>query len=267
MCLALIAFHPDHHIPLLIAANRDESHARATLAAHVWSTDPEIYAGRDLVAGGTWMGLTRTGRFALITNFRDPSRVVEDAPSRGALVENFLESNASPDDFLTTLQAQGALYNGFNLVVGDRRNAAYYSNRQDCVRRLVPGVYAVSNHLLDTPWPKLTRTKAAFERLLDHGNTPSAPDIEELLTILRDREPAPDSDLPHTGISLERERLLSSPFVVSPTYGTRSSTVAWFTDKPGCTLHEVRFDAGGNAIGETVLNFEGEYDEQRKSSL
>jgi uncharacterized protein with NRDE domain len=192
---------------------------------------------------------------------------VANAPSRGALVQHFLESEASPDDFLASLETQGPRYNGFNLVVGDTLHAGYYSNRQDGVRRLQPGVYALSNHLLDTPWPKLTRSKDAFERLLAPGEPPQASDVDRILNILRDREPAPDNDLPDTGISLERERLLSSPFIVSPTYGTRSSTIAWLDNEHGGALHEVRFDAGGNAIGETALNFEGKYDEQRNPPL
>jgi uncharacterized protein with NRDE domain len=252
MCLAVLALHQLLDVPVLIAANRDEFHARPTQAAAVWPGEPGLYAGRDLRGGGTWMGVTEHGRFALLTNVRDPARVQANAPSRGELVEAFLRSELAPLAYLTQVQARGAEYNGFNLVVGDTTSAAYYSNREGHPRPLAPGVYAVSNHLIDTPWPKVNRTRGAFERVI--RATPQ-PDVESLYAVLADPTRADDQDLPATGIPLARERLLSSPFIVSPDYGTRASTVlALHADGRG-ELHERRFDPQGQAVGDTDLAF------------
>lgn len=252
MCLAVLALHCVADIPVLIAANRDEFHLRPTLAAAAWPGEPVIYAGRDQQAGGTWMGVSERGRYAIVTNFRDPKHFLVDAPSRGALVEDYLRSDASPVDYLTAVHACDAQYNGFNLIVGDTAQACYLSNRDDKPRQLPSGVYAVSNHLLDTPWPKLTRTKAEFERIL--RSTPQ-PDLTALYANLADRTPADDADLPQTGIPLDRELLLSSPFIVSPNYGTRASTVlALHADGRG-ELHERRFGPDGISLGDSDLAF------------
>lgn len=252
MCLAVLALHHLTGIPVLIASNRDEFHERPAQAASMWPGEPRIYAGRDLRAGGTWMGVNEHGRYAIVTNFRDPQHVLNDAPSRGALVEDFLRSDASPADYLAAVHERDALYNGFNLIVGDIAGACYLSNRDGAPRALPPGIYALSNHLLDTPWPKLTRTKIGFERILQA--TPQ-PDVPALYANLFDRTPADDADLPATGIPLDRERLLSSPFIVSPNYGTRASTVlALHADGRG-ELHERRYSPNGEPVGDSDLAF------------
>ncbi|MGE8656505.1 MAG: NRDE family protein [Achromobacter sp.] len=252
MCLAVLALHTVPGIPVLIAANRDEFHARPTLPAAQWIDAAHVYGGRDALAGGTWMGATTGGRYALVTNFREPGRVLAGAPSRGALVEDFLRGRAAPADYLAAVHATGQAYNGFNLIVGDARGAWYASNRDGVPRPLAAGVYALSNHLLDTPWPKLARTKAAFEQVLAHA---PQPDLPALFSALADRSPADDADLPATGLAPDREKLLSSPFIVSPNYGTRSATVLALRADGTGQLVEKRFAPDGGVTGESALAF------------
>lgn len=252
MCLAVLALHSLPGIPVLIAANRDEFHVRPTLPAAQWADAPAIYAGRDGLAGGTWMGVTSHGRYALVTNFREPGRHLDNAPSRGALVEDFLRGSMAPRAYLADVHRTGQAYNGFNLIVGDSREAWYLSNRDGGPRALAPGVYALSNHLLDTPWPKLARTKAAFMAVLQGR---PQPDLPALYAALADPNPADDGDLPATGLPLDRERLLSSPFIVSPDYGTRSSSVLALHGDGAGQLHERRFAPDGTVSGESRLTF------------
>lgn len=252
MCLAVLALHFLPGIPVLIAANRDEFHARPTLPAAQWPDAPDVYAGRDGQAGGTWMGATAQGRYALVTNFREPGRHLDNAPSRGALVEDYLRGAMTPQAYLETVHGVDQAYNGFNLIVGDARQAWYLSNRDGGPRALAPGVYALSNHLLDTPWPKLARTKAAFSAVLQHA---PQPDLPGLFAALGDRSPADDADLPATGLPLDRERLLSSPFIVSPDYGTRSSSVMALHGNGAGELQERRFAPDGAVSGVSQLTF------------
>jgi uncharacterized protein with NRDE domain len=252
MCLAILALRALPGLPVLIAGNRDEYHARPTAPAARWEDHPDIVAGRDLRSGGTWMGMTLNGRYALVTNYRDPTSIKPGAPSRGALVDEFLHGTASPADYAAQVDLAGPAYNGFNLIVGNLEDAWYCSNRGAPARRLAPGVYALSNHLLDTPWPKLARTKAAFGKVLQAGGP--HPDVAALLQLLGDRSPAADDELPETGVGLERERFLSSAFIVGETYGTRSSTVMAL-DQQHCALHEVRFAPDGVAAGRVDLSF------------
>ena len=221
MCLILIAYRVHPGYELLVAANRDEFHHRPTAPLAFWGDSPQVLAGRDLKEGGAWMGFTRTGRFAALTNYRDPSHVLPDAPSRGYLVRDYLQGVESACDYLDRLTSCAPAYNGFNLLLGDETGLYYYSNRAGGVQALTPGVYGLSNHLLDTPWPKLQRGRNALWRVLDHGSEPT-PDA--LLSLLTDRTPAPDAELPSTGVPLEWERWLSPIFIDAPGYGTRSST-------------------------------------------
>ena len=220
MCLILVAWqvHPDY--PLVVAANRDEFFARPTAPAAFWKDASQVLAGRDLEAGGTWMGVTRTGRFAALTNFRDPAQNRAGAPSRGRLVADFLVGDETPLACLARIAPHARQCNGFNLLVGDGETLWWSSNMGGEPRRLEPGVYGVSNHLLDTPWPKVGAGKTALAHALDR-----LPDDEALFALLQDDGIHPDERLPQTGIPLEWERLLSSAFVKSPGYGTRSSTV------------------------------------------
>jgi uncharacterized protein with NRDE domain len=252
MCLAVLAIRELHDIPVVIAANRDEYHARPTSAAAPWPEAPDIVAGRDLQSGGTWMGMTTNGRYALVTNYRDPMSIRPGTPSRGKLVADFLRGDTPPAAYAAAVQETGEAYNGFNLIVGDTRDTWYYSNRGGPARALQPGIYALSNHLLDTPWPKLARTKAAFDHVL---RAAPQPDVDALFRALADRSVAPDAELPDTGVGLERERFLSSAFIVGLTYGTRSSTVITI-DSHRCHLHERRFAPDGSASGRSDWSFE-----------
>lgn len=220
MCLILVAWrvHPDY--PLVAAANRDEFFARPTAPAAFWQDAPQVLAGRDLDAGGTWMGITRNGRFAALTNFRDPAQNRGGAPSRGGLVKDFLCGEQAPQDYLQRIAAHGRACNGYNLLVSDGATLWWSSNMGGAARALEPGVYGVSNHLLDTPWPKVGAGKTALAQALDR-----LPDDEALFALLQDDGIHPDEHLPQTGIPLDWERLLSSAFVKSTNYGTRSSTV------------------------------------------
>jgi len=222
MCLIVLALdrHPDYR--LIFAANRDEFYDRPTSPADFWDEYPHLLAGKDLKAGGTWMGITKSGRFAAITNYRDLSSIISQAPSRGEIVTAFLLGNESPEAFISALRIKGHLYNGFNLIVGDADSFWYYSNVNDHPAQLAPGIYGLSNHLLDTGWPKVCRAKASLEAILREENTSL---VENLFTLLTDRTIAPDDQLPDTGVGMTWERLLSPAFITSPTYGTRSSTV------------------------------------------
>ena len=222
MCLILIAYRARPDYELLVAANRDEFHDRPTAPLAFWDDAPEVLAGRDLKEGGTWLGITRAGRFAALTNYRDPRSVRPDAPSRGHLVSDYLRGGEPARGYLDRLMPRADAYNGFNLLLGDETGLYYYSNRAGGFQALAPGVYGLSNHLLDTPWPKLERGRRALRRVLDHGSDPT-PDA--LLHLLMDRTPAPDAELPDTGVPLEWERWLSPIFITAPNYGTRSSTV------------------------------------------
>lgn len=227
MCLILFAWqaHPDY--PLVVAANRDEFFARPTAAADFRADAPDVLAGRDLQAGGTWLGVARDGRFAALTNYRDPSHNKTDAPSRGELVSRFLSGGQTPRRYLADLENGAESYNGFNLLCGDLAELGWFSNRGAGGRMLAPGVYGLSNHLLDTPWPKVARGKAALSAAL-----PALPDEAPLFALLRDERAAPDDALPRTGLSPEWERRLSAAFIRAPGYGTRSATVL-LIDKTG----------------------------------
>ncbi|WP_442598225.1 NRDE family protein [Parapusillimonas sp. JC17] len=243
MCIAYLAIaaHPDW--PLFIAANRDEFHARPSKPAAPWDDHPKIIAGLDLQAQGSWLGLSRSGKFALVTNYRDPASVMPDAPSRGDLVRRFLTSPIAPRDYACGLESEASAYNGFNLIVGDRVSAWYLSNRgSGSATKLGAGRYVLSNHLLDTPWPKAQRLREALDTLpmaqLDTSLTP-------IFEILKDTSIAGDEDLPDTGLALDRERLLSSAFIISPEYGTRCSTIVAIHASGRALFSEQSYDAAG----------------------
>jgi uncharacterized protein with NRDE domain len=231
MCLIVFAWQVVPGVPLIAAGNRDEFYDRPATPAGWWDDHPQVYAGRDLRGGGTWMGVTREGRFAAITNIRSPSEKRADAPSRGALVADFLTGQASAEEYVTEIASRAHLFNGFNLLVGDNSKLIWFSNGANDERNgrvLPPGVYGLSNGTLDAPWPKVVRTKAQFASLLCQG-APEAAYFE----MLSDPARAPDCRLPQTGVSLEWERILSAVCIESPGYGTRASTVLkLYPDKP-----------------------------------
>ena len=249
MCLALFALDAHTLFALVVAANRDEYHARPAAPAAWW--DQGWLAGSDLKAGGTWFGVTRAARWAFVTNVRDPSRNDPDAPSRGALVPAVLGDAAPPSESLARLVAGASACNGFNLVAGTGPDACWGSNRGGAARALTPGIYGLSNAALDTPWPKVDRTKAALAAWCGRADPALAP----LFAMLGDTTRAPDQELPATGILLDRERLLSAPFIVSATYGTRCSTVLTLGRDGGAHFVERSFDARGSAVGEIEQRF------------
>jgi uncharacterized protein with NRDE domain len=250
MCLIVFSLHHHPGYRLILAANRDEFYDRPTLALSRWDDLPDISAGRDVKGGGTWLGVSRSGRIAAITNYRDPASVIADAPSRGLLVSGFLSSTESPESYLRQLGQSDRRYNGFNLIAGDRTGLWYVSNRSSGVRKLEPGLYGLSNHLLDTPWPKVRNAKAAMSRLLKPGGPP---DVERLFEVLRDRTVAPDTDLPDTGVGLEMESMLSPIFITSADYGTRSSSVLTIDDAGAVIFWErtYDFDSTGQLVSDT----------------
>jgi uncharacterized protein with NRDE domain len=252
MCLALIAFAAHPRYRLVIAANRDEYHARPAAPSSWW--DEGFLAGRDLKAGGTWLGVDRRGRFALLTNVREPSRYDPGAPSRGSLVPNVLTADAPPSISLPAQIRAASRCNGFNLIAGDLDELLWGSNRANSPTTLGPGIYGVSNHLLDTPWPKVERTKAAFRRWCE--NDAGSDDAGPVFALLEDTERAPDAALPATGITLERERMLSAPFIISADYGTRCSTVLTIDHAGNAHWVERSFDPAGNATGEVDVRFQ-----------
>jgi uncharacterized protein with NRDE domain len=183
---------------------------------------PEIIAGRDMKSNGSWLGVHRTGRFAAITNYRDPAQNFPHAPTRGALVSDFLTASETPRIYMQKVASVGQHYNGFNLLIGDRSGGWYYSNRGNDIQKLKPGLFGISNHLIETPWPKVKKGKADLQDLL---SDPKDVKYGDLLKILADQTVAPDETLPHTGVGIEWERILSPLFITSKVYGTRSSSV------------------------------------------
>jgi len=252
MCLLLIGWKNHPRYRLVLAANRDEFHDRAAAPLNWWQDDPRILGGRDLQAGGTWLGVARSGRFGVVTNYRDLQAPIEGAPSRGSLIPRFLTGATSPKEFLDDLRGAAPKYSGFNLIVGGPRALYYFSNRGDSVPRALPaGVHGISNHLLDTPWPKLVRTKEKFASAL------AAPDVDpdELFRVLADRERAGIDSLPSTGLPLEWEHIVSAPFIVNERYGTRCSSVLLVERTGRTVLHERRFDSTGLQSGSSRFEF------------
>ena len=231
MCLILLGHEAHPRYRLVVAANRDEFYARPTAPAAWWDDAPGVLAGRDLRGGGTWMGVNRDGRWAAVTNYRDPGAERAAAPSRGELVGDFLRGGEPPAGYLARLAPRAGEYNGFNLLVGEPGTVLWLSNRAPDPRPLEPGVHGVSNHLLDTPWPKVERGKRALGALLHEPRL----DAEPMLDLLLDSTVAADHELPDTGVGLTLERALSTMFIATPEYGTRSST-ALLVDRDGAVL-------------------------------
>lgn len=224
MCLILFAYDVHPVYKLIVAANRDEAYARPTAAADFWSDAPKVLAGRDLEKMGTWMGVTASGRFAALTNYRNPKETNVGKRSRGEIVANFLTGEDHPDSYLERIAKQDMSYPGYNLLTGNKDELFYYSNIGRKVERLQPGIYGVSNYLLDSDWPKVRTGKAELKRAVNEYNGKLGL-VEELFTILKNADPAPDDALPDTGVGIELERVLSPLFIKSNGYGTRSSTV------------------------------------------
>lgn len=240
MCLIVFGWQVKRGTPLIVAANRDEFYARPALPAHHWEDAPFIFAGKDLEGGGTWLGVSESDqgfRFAALTNVRAPALMKEDAPTRGLLVSNFLSSSVEPKAYVDELKKIDHLYNGFNLLVGDKSSLIWYSNfgHDNPLNGvpLLPGFYGVSNALLNTSWPKLTKASVQFEALVTENA-----DMDQYFDMLSDTQTAPDDQLPETGVSYEWEKMLSAICIKSQDYGTRVSTYVEINHGIPPILHE-----------------------------
>ncbi|MDF9775738.1 NRDE family protein [Pseudomonas baetica] len=246
MCLIVFAWRPGHAQPLVVAANRDEFYARPSLPLAQWPEAPQVYAGRDLEAGGTWLGVGANGRFAALTNIRDP-RQPPGRKSRGELVARFLTGELPIDDYLSDVVARSSEYGGFNLLVGNANELWHFNARESEPVMLPAGVHGLSNAGLDTPWPKLLKAKAALSEVLDD------PQPQALLALLSDSQPAPVAELPDTGVGLATETLLSSVFIASQSYGTRASTALIVQADGTRHLVERSFGPFGGHLGEVEI--------------
>ena len=246
MCLIVFAWRPGHAQPLVVAANRDEFYARPSRPLTRWTDFPQVLAGRDLEAGGTWLGVGANGRFAALTNIREPHKPPARR-SRGELVANFLGGSQSIGEYFADVGRRAQDYSGFNLLLGNREELWHF-NSADLAPQLLPaGVYGLSNAGLDTPWPKLLKARAALAEVLDD------PQPQALLALLKDSQPAPFADLPDTGVGVATESLLSSVFIASPSYGTRASTALIVNADGSRQIVEHSFGPYGGHLGEVKL--------------
>lgn len=246
MCLIVVGWRVHQDFPLVVAANRDEFHARPSAPAGRWPQAPQVIGGRDLEAGGTWLGIADGGRFAAVTNVREPG-MAKGRRSRGELTHDFLLGGESAADYARAID--GAGYSGFNLLLADGDTLFYCSNRDGAPRALPPGIYGLSNHMLDSPWPKLVKARRSFAEALA-----KLPDEADLFALLADRRVEADADLPQTGVPLDIERMLSAVFVQSENYGTRASTVLWQTAGGDIRLHERSFGPDGLATQSSLIS-------------
>ena len=254
MCLVVVAFRVHDRLPLVVAANRDEFHARPAAEAHWWQDADGILAGRDLQAGGTWLGVHRRGRFAAVTNYRDADQPVTELESRGRLVADFLLADTNPLDYAGSID--GDRFAGFNLLLGDSNTMAYLSNRGGGLLELPPGIYGLSNATLDTPWEKVNRSKRRLGQLVDAGQL----DETALLQLLADTERGPASEVREERLPFDTAHAITAPFIVTSEYGTRCSTVVRAGHDGHWTFIERRFDAAGTATGNSRFSFGGAED-------
>lgn len=248
MCLIAFAWRAHPEYELIVAANRDEFHARPTQAAGWWPDKPQVLGGRDLQAGGTWLATTSSGRFAMVTNYREQSFTRGEHKSRGELVAEFVTGSQSPEAYARAVD--GDDYAGFNLIAADRETMAYASNRGDSRTPVAPGIYGLSNASLDTPWSKVLRSKARLAELIETENV----DEDSLLQLLHDRGTATE-DVNSEHLPVDQARAITAPFIVTETYGTRCSTVLIRRSSGQTDLVERRFDSRGDATGVTRFSF------------
>jgi uncharacterized protein with NRDE domain len=251
MCLIALAFDCHPRYRLVMAANRDEYFVRPTAPARFWKDSPQLLAGRDLQSGGTWLGVTTTGRLAAVTNYREPQQIKHPRGSRGKLAADYLVGTMTPETYLETLRIEADDYQGFNLIVGDKDGLFHFSNRGGEASRITPGIHGLSNSLLNTPWPKVVAAREGLARLLRSNE----PELEGLFQLLSDAAPFPDASLPDTGIGIERERLLSSLFIAGSDYGTRSSTIILIDRDDSVTFHEHSFNSRHQLSNSVVHTF------------
>jgi len=241
--VCLINFHYDDHptYKLIVAANRDEFYERPTAPAEFWTDHPNILAGRDLLHRGTWLGVTKSGRFAALTNYRDPQEISVDKISRGDIVASFLSETVSPEEYLKTLKRKKDDYAGFNILVGDFDSLYYFSNKQAETTKITEGTHGLSNQFLNTAWPKVVKGRT---KLRDYVLANEIVNTDVLFDIISDADVAPDALLPNTGVGLDLERQLSPLFIKTPAYGTRSSTVLLVGHDQSITFIERTFVDG-----------------------
>ena len=252
MCLLLLALHVVPDRPWLLLANRDEFHGRASASAASWTDQADVFGGRDLVAGGSWLALNRNGRFAAVTNVRT-GRQTTAPRSRGALVADFVGATIAAEQYAATVAAQREQYGPFNLVVGDREQALFVSSIDGVPRRLESGVHAFSNGSREDEWPKMRRLREGFSTLL-RGAPPAD---SALLDLLADTRQPDDVELPDTGVGAALERILAPIFIVGEAYGTRASTLAYVRADDSLALIERRFGPNAASAGETRIDTGG----------
>ena len=251
MCLILFAWRANARYELVLAANRDEFHDRPAAPAGFWPDAPDILAGRDLEAGGTWLGITRSRRFAALTNYRDPAHQLPQAPSRGLLINRFLTGNAPPADYLEQLQKTAHRYNGFNLLVATTDELGYMSNQGDAPQLLPPGIYGLANARLDSPCDKVQRSKRRLAGLLDAGDVNDT----SLMRLLGDRDKGPPGEVDASRLPFATAHATTAPFIVMPEFGTRCSTLVSASARGSWRFLERRFDPAGINAGESTFSF------------
>jgi len=249
MCLILFALKKHPEYPLIIAANRDEYYDRLSEPAQFWPDYPSLLAGRDMVAGGTWLGVTKNGRFAAVTNVREPNE--QTGLSRGELTKRYLLTNKSPEAYLAELRDRQDEYPGFNLIVGSKLSLHYFSNRGKNNGKIEAGIYGLSNGELNEDWPKVKQGKDELKRIIK-----AEPEVNALMKVLANNEVAPDNELPSTGVSKDLERVLSSRFIHSMTYGTRCSTVILINKRGEVAFHEKNFSGSHQSATAKSFNFQ-----------
>jgi len=249
VCLVVLAFGVDQEHPLVVAANRDEFHARPTQSANWWPDAPRIVGGRDLQAGGTWLGVHRDGRFATVTNYSGAKEESAGVRSRGHLVTGFLQGGLSPLEYLQTIQ--GDDYAGFNLLVADRTTLAYLSNRGGGLKELPAGFYGLSNASLDAPSEKVERSKERLSKMVADGQINET----QLLRLLGDRDKGPVHEVESDHLPFAIAHAITAPFIVTSDYGTRCSTIVREDSSGQWRFHERRFDASGKNVGESQYSF------------
>jgi uncharacterized protein with NRDE domain len=252
MCLIVLAYnyHPDYK--LIFAANRDEFYERPSSPADFWKDEPSLLAGKDLKEGGTWCGITKNGRFAAITNYRDLKSIKKDALSRGGIVKDFLTGTSSPELYSKGLKEAANLYNGYSLVFGDKSGLFFFSNQIKKLIKIEAGIHGLSNHLLDTPWFNVKRGKELLKRAVDKEINL----VDNLFELLADKKTSPEEELPDTGLSKEVEKKISSIFVESADYGTRSSTVILIDKKDNVIFMEKSLDTQNRRWTINAYKFE-----------
>ncbi|NJO03591.1 MAG: NRDE family protein [Bacteroidia bacterium] len=251
--MCLIGFNWNNHprYRLIFIANRDEFYKRPTTAAHYWTDTSQVLAGRDLEAGGTWMGISLSGQFTALTNYRDPQNIKAPAPSRGMLTANYLWGQQQPEAYLENLLPQADEYNGFNLLVGNVEHLYYFSNYENKIRQITPGLYGLSNHLLDTPWYKVVRLKEKMALEIQKEE----PSVAHLLNLLHDLDVPTDDRVQQTGLSLEWERMLAPLFIQSNDYGTHSSSAVLIDHQNRVSFTERKYAPRSEQYSEQHFTF------------